>query len=456
MGLALCFSSYSNAQETAAQIESSNVLNPNTIEGNYLPCSGDDCWGGLSGGQVPNWNGDVAFWGYGGGILRWTTAINQALEQAGVQINGYNYSWYVKNYDANRSQNDGDDYFKISVSLYDYQGQAQFYKQYNLEGTYEWMAVEGTEYFKSPYDAANINYIQIRAEGDDNGFWAGHYGPEFDVSRSSLSLLYSYAEISDPCTEIPVTDPTCPGFIGAGTTEEINMGIPEVEVVETYSEPIVEESIAVVEESLTAELEAVEQIAAASVSNEPVAENAAEESTSLNTSRILDIVSNSTVGQDGVPVFDSTIGTFSSTITSQQTASSQSTSVTSAVSATSVMPSLTSSPAQSSQNSTSGSQGDSSGSEAELIALKAAEDSAQDEESGNDNEPEENALGSIQPNIATNSFNSSYVSFVPDGRFYTTKEIYQQLYVPDSRRGLRMGLASQLKWDEMVDQQYQR
>ena len=239
-------SSFSNGQELSTdQNITGNVLDPADIEGIYRNCTpGTDCWNGNTGGGVPNWSGTAAYWGWGGGILKWTSAINTALETAGMQIDGYTYKWYVKNYDTNyvQEQNDGDDYMRISVRIYDQSGKEVWGKQYNLDGTYDWKSFTGTEFFDDSFVADNLGDVIIRAEGDDPGFWPGYYGPEFDVSRSYVKFIYS--PIPDPCNDVPVVDPNCENFIGASPEED--PAIKQLVIIEsTGSIPLSEDELAV-------------------------------------------------------------------------------------------------------------------------------------------------------------------------------------------------------------------
>ena len=52
---------------------------------------------------------------------------------------------------------------------------------------------------------------EVGAEADDVGHWAGHWGPEFDTSASSITLTYS----SNPCYENALYDPSCTGYAEA-------------------------------------------------------------------------------------------------------------------------------------------------------------------------------------------------------------------------------------------------
>ena len=243
----LLSSSFSNGQETtgADYDITGNVLDPADIEGTWNNCiPGLDCWNGTEGGQDPNWAGNTAYWGYGGGILKWTSAINTALEAAGMQIDGYLYQWRVKNKDTNAFQNDGDDYMRISVRIYDSSGNEVWGKQYNLDGYYDWKYFTGVETFDESLVASDLSNVIIRAEGKDPGNWAGYYGPEFNVGDSYVRFIYS--EIPDPCNDIPVVDPSCENFIGAAPSED--PAVKQLVIIEsTGSIPLSEDELSVLE-----------------------------------------------------------------------------------------------------------------------------------------------------------------------------------------------------------------
>lgn len=50
----------------------------------------------------------------------------------------------------------------------------------------------------------------------------------------------------------------------------------------------------------------------------------------------------------------------------------------------------------------------------------------------------------------------AYTTTLPDASFYSNEQIYQGNHIADTRSGLRMGLASELKYNEMLTQQYER
>ena len=52
-------------------------------------------------------------------------------------------------------------------------------------------------------------------------------------------------------------------------------------------------------------------------------------------------------------------------------------------------------------------------------------------------------------------FNAYGQLAIPGREFYEPEEFYKDKKVPENQRGLRNGLASELKWNDMVDQQYE-
>lgn len=440
---------------------------------------GINCWNGTSGGYLPNWSGNTAYWGYGGGILRWTTAINAALKEAGIQVNGYNYVWRVKNADTNFSavQNDGDDYMRISVSLYDDSGNNVYYKQFNLDGTYDWSTFQGTEWFANPLVGESLSHIQIRAEGDDIGYWAGYYGPEFDVASSSVNLLYTVTQ-QDPCAATPVVDPTCPGFVAnfpepiqpdpnfgappevvvaASTATEVVITVaettPTIETVEQPSAPVEvaqQETTSQQEPEQQAQQEVAQQQETQTAQQSEQQSQQSESQQSSNAAAISFVI-NKLLTENAT----------SATTTASTTTSASD--PTSATSVTSVVPGgasvtrkfdpvsqqldglIMASPTESAEQPRGNSSESSSG------------DSKQNDTSSGNTEvaavPEGQEDTASQMAEVPQSF-SNYTTTMSDVSFYPSVDIYANMKVPEKARNLRMGLASQILWDKMVDMQY--
>jgi len=189
---------------------SPDILQNDQWTGNWNNCSGGEgsCWAGYSGGQLPSFNGNVFRWGYGGGAIEQSIALEQVLQATGLIVDGYTYSWRIKNNDAEGGQGGGDDPMYVTVDIYNAQGVLQETYEYDYTGNYDWRLFEGFEVFGGTTNASTLN---IRLEGDDIGYWAGYYGPEFDAASSNINMIYR----SDPCATNPLFSPECPGYAEA-------------------------------------------------------------------------------------------------------------------------------------------------------------------------------------------------------------------------------------------------
>ena len=200
-------------------------------------------WGGTTGGQVPNLGGSTFYWGYGGGIISNTIAINEALQEEGVQVEGYSYVWKVKNGNANEYTNQpGIDDFIVTVDVYKADGTLYQSYTYDYGYSHDWTSHTGSETFPDQYlDPGFFGNMVVSAEGNDTGYWAGHYGPEFAAGESSITLTYS----SNPCYGNPLYDPACDGYAEAIAQSILQQqaaelaSVPEPEIQEVvYEEPI--------------------------------------------------------------------------------------------------------------------------------------------------------------------------------------------------------------------------
>jgi len=201
------FCSYSNAETT------SDLLDPSAQ--NWSGTYGTGYWGGESGGPEPNrLPEDTGFiWSYGQSAISTTIAINNALQQQGIQVDGFQYKWKVKNGNANvYTQQPGIDPFDITVEVYKADGSLYRTYGYDYGYSHDWTLHEGTELFPDSFlPPSFFGNIDITAEGIDSGYWAGWYGPELNVSDSEFNLIYS----TNPCHNNPLYDPACIGYAEA-------------------------------------------------------------------------------------------------------------------------------------------------------------------------------------------------------------------------------------------------
>ena len=81
----------------------------------------------------------------------------------------------------------------------------------------DWQQKYGMHWYDPFISGEDIDTITTEIEAYDAGYWAGWYGPE--VGDVGIYSIFVY-EAPDPCEEVPVVDPTCPGFIGQSPPED--------------------------------------------------------------------------------------------------------------------------------------------------------------------------------------------------------------------------------------------
>ena len=208
MGLVFlgCFYSYSNAQT-----ESTGNLVTNTRsawEGCSTATSGA-FWGGYSGGPCPgiDGTGQIIF-SYGQYTLTQNINLPLVLGNSPVQIEGYNYSWWVKNSNINGQQpGNYDPLALIHVTLYNRDGSIAERDEYNYGyHLIQWTNFSGSRTYDSQYSLTQVDRLSLSITSRDSGYWAGYYGPEF--SNFSLSVRYSV----DVCSIDPLSNTSCPGY----------------------------------------------------------------------------------------------------------------------------------------------------------------------------------------------------------------------------------------------------
>ena len=223
----LCFSSYSNAQSVSVPSgQTGNILIiGNGWTGNFSTCTHNvNCWAGSSdGGDIHNapagttGNGSTFYWSGTQNTLSNTIAINTALAQAGIQVDGFDYEWVFKNGNANwfsgQPGGGGVDPFEIVVNVYDSNG--NLFKTYRYDyGTNfaNWTYDTGTETFGTNYlDPSFFGNVEVLVTGKDIAGQAGYWGPEFRADESGLYVNYS----ANLCYNNPLHDPTCSGYANA-------------------------------------------------------------------------------------------------------------------------------------------------------------------------------------------------------------------------------------------------
>ena len=191
------------------------LVSPNLIGDGYSPITGTTPYtgtgGGYSGGSTPGYNAstNTIYFGYMQSTVAYTYAFSQALQNSGMTILGYNYSWNYLN------QGDSSGNLSATVNFVGLGGSSLHLKNWSLGPTTNWTNVSGTETFPNNGLAAlNIANFSLSFNGKDSRFWAGYYGPQ--VKDPSLSLNYTF----DQCSSDPLSSPTCPGYAAAYLTQQ--------------------------------------------------------------------------------------------------------------------------------------------------------------------------------------------------------------------------------------------
>jgi hypothetical protein len=188
---------------------SQNLIDPQAWDGATYGTDPGGCCASVSGsGALYDNNTDTIMFSYGRDILAQTIAINQALKLSGIEVDGFNYGWTWRKLSNNGS---GNDTLQFEVTVKDAAGNEveRYVYDYgsSLHAMDVWHTESGTETFKQSY--LDPQSIALSIIGKDGGFWGGYYGPE--VKDVSLTLNYR----ANPCGTNPLFDPSCPGYAEA-------------------------------------------------------------------------------------------------------------------------------------------------------------------------------------------------------------------------------------------------
>jgi hypothetical protein len=199
----------------SCSLKAQTLNSPNLIGSPYSTITGTipytGAGGGVSGGSTPGYNSttNTIHFGYTQSIAAYTYAFNQALQNSGMTILGYNYSWSYLN------QGDSEGTLSAKVNFAGTDGTSLHLKTWDLGTTTDWTKISGTENFANNGMAvSSIANFSLSFTGKDKKYWAGYYGPQ--VKDPSLSLNYTF----DQCSSNPLSSPTCPGYAAAYLTQQ--------------------------------------------------------------------------------------------------------------------------------------------------------------------------------------------------------------------------------------------
>ena len=185
---------------------------------NLIPAGTTAAWsntvigsaGGYSGGSTAAYNPstNTIIFGYTQQTVAYNYAFSQALQNAGLAIGGYNYSWKINNNDSNTGTLSGKFTLKslngTALQTYNYT-----YNDKTTGDSENFQLFTGTQWFPKNYSSAEISSFSMEWTGKDDRYWAGYYGPR--VRDPSIQLRY----LVDICASNPLSSPDCPGYAEA-------------------------------------------------------------------------------------------------------------------------------------------------------------------------------------------------------------------------------------------------
>ena len=175
----------------------------------------------MPGGPTPKYDpatNTIAF-SYSSASVGQTYAVNQALANAGagVKVNGYTYSYEVRNMNGDDRQG-GIDTFTVSQNLRGPANSVLLSSSQYYNTKFDWQTVSGSRTATSPIPMASTTYIQFGVQGADNGYWAGYFGPQ--IRNAEMKLTYSI----DPCATNPAYSTTCANYNTVTTSPNLFTG----------------------------------------------------------------------------------------------------------------------------------------------------------------------------------------------------------------------------------------
>lgn len=222
---ALCFSSYSNAQTSALQLDPTqvyttpNLVAPTVAGSNTTPwvnsvyqggltcfAWGDPGYCGPNPIATPGYNLNYS-WGWVDTYQQQTMANALPFSGTGLRVNGYVFSFEAKN--GNGWDDGRTDLLFAYVQFNNPKGTTLVNHTHNLSTQFNWTQFNYNQTFATPYLSGDIGTVRYGFVGQDNNGWAGPYGPE--IRSISFGLKYSV----DPCVINALSSPSCPGFTAA-------------------------------------------------------------------------------------------------------------------------------------------------------------------------------------------------------------------------------------------------
>jgi hypothetical protein len=213
----------------------SNLVTAQTVQTtpNQITSGTTHTWSGATTGSLPSSympggpqplydpSTNTISFSYGQATVAQTFAINQALQSvgAGVTVQGYNYSWDIRNMNGDNRQ-PATDTLTATVKTYAANNTTIIRTDsWTYNSKIDWTNFAGIVNYASPASVSTYGNLRVEFSGKDVGFWAGYFGPQ--VRNVSIGLRYT----ADPCYSNPAYSPTCANYNTVSISESLLSGI---------------------------------------------------------------------------------------------------------------------------------------------------------------------------------------------------------------------------------------
>ena len=111
----------------------------------------------------------------------------------------------------------------VTITFKDTAGNELYSKEYDYSYRIaNWELKSGQQLFPQAFgtDATGVDTVTIEVYGQDAGYWAGWWGPEFREGQIYGLYVYRPPEEDNSCDLDPLSSPTCPGYADALAAEQ--------------------------------------------------------------------------------------------------------------------------------------------------------------------------------------------------------------------------------------------
>lgn len=213
----------------------SNLVTAQTVQTtpNQITSGTTHTWSGATTGSLPSSympggpqplydpSTNTISFSYGQATVAQTFAINQALQSvgAGVTVQGYSYSWDIRNMNGDNRQ-PATDTLTATVKTYAANNTTILRTDtWTYSAKIDWTNFAGIVNYATPASVSTFGNLRVEFSGKDVGFWAGYFGPQ--VRDVNIGLRYTV----DPCYSNPAYSPTCANYNTVSISENLLSGI---------------------------------------------------------------------------------------------------------------------------------------------------------------------------------------------------------------------------------------